>query len=454
MTCRHVIVVGGGAAGALAALHLLRVRADGFWVTMVDPAGRLGRGVAYGTDSPSHLLNARARSMSAFEDQPGHFTDWLAAAGLGHDPDRYAERRLYGRYLEEALRPYAAGGGDGRLAHIRGVAREIVETGHGVRVELADGAAILGQAAILAVGHGLRPELPRPATAPAEGDVLILGTGLGMVDAALDLLDAGHPGPIVALSRRGLAPQPHGPRVAMRLEPADIPLGTHLTWLMRWLRAETRALALTGAAWGDVVDALRPHVPAIWASLPLDARRRFLRHARPWWDAHRHRMAPEVARRIAAARAEGRLRVLAGRVVERRDGPDGAAVTWRARGSGELHSRRFAAVIDCTGPRSGPVAADPLVASLVAAGAARPDPLGLGLEVTPDLAPLRPSRASPSGRLLAVGPLTAPLAWETYAIPEIRAQCARAARLLAEAIDPGIALPAGRVEVRRWSALD
>lgn len=456
MICRDVIVIGGGAAGALAALALLRDRSAGFRVMIVDPAERLGHGLAYGTASASHLLNARARSMSAIEDEPAHFTEWLAAAtGQGGPlPNVYAERRLYGRYLEDSLRRYAPGTGDGRLMHLRGIVTEVAETDDGVRVELADGAAAVGQAAIIAVGHGLRAGPPEPALAPAAGDVLILGTGLGMVDAVLDLLDAGHAGSIVALSRRGLSPQPHGPRAVARLDAAGIPLGAHLSHLMRWLRAEARAGEAAGFAWADVIDALRPHVPAIWAGLPLAARRRFLRHARPWWDTHRHRMAPEVAARIAAARESGRLRVLAGRVVERSDAPDGIAVTWRARGTAELHSRRFAAVIDCTGPRAVPAAEERLMATLIRSGVARTDPLGVGIEVTCDLAPLRRSWRPPSGRLLAVGPVTAPLAWETYAVPEIRAQCAHAARILAETIDPGVVVPPATVREFRWSGTE
>jgi len=429
MTGPHVLVVGGGASGALIAAHLLRDRPSGYRVTVIEPAA-LGRGLAYGTRSRSHLLNARASNMSAFEDAPQDFVDWLAVEDPGAGADSYAERRRYARYLEHVLLRATDGGRGGRLMHIRDAAVAVTEVAQGVRIELASGPSVVGQAAVLAVGHGLLAGPPAPLASAPEGDVLILGTGLGMVDEVLNLIDVGHAGRIVALSRRGQAPQAHRSRGRMRLDPADVPFGTSLSWLMRWLRAEAEAEMRAGVHWGDLVDAVRPHVPQIWGNLPPEARRRFLRHLRPWWDSHRHRMAPEIARRIHGAQSGGRLTIAAGRVLAREDGADGSLVTWRPRGSGEIRSGRFARVIDCTGPRHGPVAADGLLSSLIAAGVARPDPLGLGIEVGHDFGVLRRAGPLPSRRIYAIGPITAPLAWEAYAVPEIRRQCALLTRAL------------------------
>ncbi len=434
MTGPHVLVIGGGASGALAAAHLLRGATPNFRVTVIDPSDRLGRGLAYATTSPSHLLNARACRMSAFEDAPQDFADWLAADKPGAGADCYAERYRYGRYLEEVLLRSTAGGRDGRLMHIRDTAISLTEFTQGVQVELAGGTSVLGQAAILAVGHGLLAERPATPKVAPRGDVLILGTGLGMVDEVLNLIDAGHTGRIVALSRRGQMPQAHQSRGSTRLDAADIPFGTNLSYLMRWLRAEAKAEALAGVHWGDLVDALRPHVPQIWANLPLQTRDRFLRHARPWWDTHRHRMAPEVACRIHSAQANGRLTTVAGRVLAQEDDPEGHVVVWRARGSDKPRTSRYARVIECTGPRRAPVAGDPMLMALITAGVARPDPLGLGIEVSAGFGVLRRSSRVPSPRLFAIGPVTAALAWEVYAVPEIRRQCAVIAESLGTAL--------------------
>jgi uncharacterized NAD(P)/FAD-binding protein YdhS len=38
----------------------------------------------------------------------------------------------------------------------------------------------------------------------------------------------------------------------------------------------------------------------LWHAADLKQRRRFIRHLRPWWDIHRHRIAPQVHERIRA----------------------------------------------------------------------------------------------------------------------------------------------------------
>ncbi|TIP31691.1 MAG: FAD-dependent oxidoreductase, partial [Mesorhizobium sp.] len=53
----------------------------------------------------------------------------------------------------------------------------------------------------------------------------------------------------------------------------------------------------------------------IWQNWPSSAKRRFVEHTKAWWDIHRHRMAPEVYARVIEAVRSGRIRLVAGRVV-------------------------------------------------------------------------------------------------------------------------------------------
>jgi uncharacterized NAD(P)/FAD-binding protein YdhS len=70
---QHFVIVGGGASGALMAAHLLRGEPSPIRVTIVEKGADLGRGLAYSTANPSHLLNVRAANMSAYAGDPDHF---------------------------------------------------------------------------------------------------------------------------------------------------------------------------------------------------------------------------------------------------------------------------------------------------------------------------------------------------------------------------------------------
>ncbi|WP_353682915.1 FAD/NAD(P)-binding protein [Mesorhizobium sp.] len=64
------------------AAHLLRSGNAGLEVTIVEKRASLGRGLAYSTDLPEHVLNVRAANMSAFADDPDHFARWLKARSI------------------------------------------------------------------------------------------------------------------------------------------------------------------------------------------------------------------------------------------------------------------------------------------------------------------------------------------------------------------------------------
>jgi hypothetical protein len=102
--------------------------------------------------------------------------------------------------------------------------------------------------------------------------------------------------------------------------------------LMRRLRDEAEGARLQGVAWQSVLDSLRPITAEIWQRLPLQEQRRFLRHARRWWDVHRHRTAPGIAQQLRGLVDQGYLRVEAARVVAREPIGRHIRVSYRRRG--------------------------------------------------------------------------------------------------------------------------
>ena len=428
-----VAIVGAGFSGLLTAIHLLEHDPD-VTVRLVEQAGRLGPGRAYSAGNADHRLNVRAANMSAFPDRPDHFVEWLREAGQAHDRDAFVSRGRYGEYLQNLLR--AAMGEDGhpgRLLLEQDEAIAAERRGRGFRLRLALGRTLEVDALVLAVGLG--PPRPVPGASAAAlatsayvadpwtldpdalppGDILLVGCGLTMVDVALAVARPDRR--LTAVSRRGLLPHRHAPSAPAQLPPG--PLDTPL----RALRALRRLSRETG--WRSAVDGVRPITPAIWSNWTLQARRRFLRHARAWWDIHRHRMAPDVADRIDGLRETGRLEVVAARLDAIEPGDFGLDAWLRLRGATAPERRRFAAVVNCTG-LSGDIASSPLLADLARQGLLRPDAFGLGADTDAELRVLGRSGV-PSAGLYAVGPLTRAARWEAVAVPDLRSQTAELA---------------------------
>ena len=198
---------------------------------------------------------------------------------------------------------------------------------------------------------------------------------------------SGHRGPIVALSRRGLLPQAHRRVEPQPITETELPSPARLSSFLNWLRARAREEMQSGGDWRSVFDGLRPHVQAIWRAMPSRSRQRFLEHARPWWDIHRHRMAPEVEAKIRALQESGQLRILPGHLLKVDAKRDGASVSIRPRASEAVVRLEVSRIVSCRGLTSDPRrSSNPLVAQLVAEGYARADPLGIGLDVDNDCA--------------------------------------------------------------------
>ncbi len=469
---RQIAVVGAGFTGSLLAAHLLRGARAPLVVHLIEYGHRPGTGVAYSTPNGTHVLNVRAYNMSAYPDDPRHFLRWLWSRADGPVPDQppsghaFVSRALYGAYIQDVLaEAQAEAPAHARLNQIRGEAVDVrTETSSGnrpaVHVRLGDGRVVSADTAALCIGNfpPSPPCLASPTAAEAfaserfigdpwdaaaiaridgQAAVAILGTGLTMVDTVLTLLDQGHRGPITAVSRRGLLPLRHEetrPYTSF-LHPDVLP-STVLDVLIA-LKADARRAAAAGYDWRSAFDALRPHHHRIWAHLPMEERQRFLRHARPFWEVHRHRMAPQVADRIAAARAGGQLSILPGRLKDAALTADGLELTVVERGGGRERLLTAGALINATGTNCDYTRIrHPLVRSLLDRGIARPDALRLGLDVTEGGAVIA-ADGTPSPRLLAFGPVAKAPFWEMTAVPELRSQCAEAARRILDGLDAG-----------------
>ncbi|MBZ9963806.1 FAD/NAD(P)-binding protein [Mesorhizobium sp. BR1-1-2] len=437
-----IIIVGGGASGVVLAAHLLRQPNPDLRVTLIEKRPHFGQGIAYSTLLSAHVLNVSAAGMSAYADDPGNFWRWLLERRLA-TPEQapvYAPRSIYARYLGELLEDLEAREREtGRLRLIHEESLSISPTASGVEVALANGTSVVAHLAVLATGHDEVPAMGQghAVRMGSEADtaldpdrsVMVLGTGLSMVDAFLALEQRGHRAEIVAVSRRGLLPSPHRKGNPIKLDVADIPLGTQLSYFVGWFRDLIRENQKAGIDWRDVVDGLRPFNQKIWQNWPASAKRRFVEHTKAWWDIHRHRMAPEVHSRVTQAVQSGRIRLVAGRVVDIAAGQE-FTVQVQSRHTKRLERFKVARIYDCSGiVRDISASSNSVVRSLVDRSLARPDPLRIGLDVTANCEIIA-GDGTVSRKILAVGPLTRGTFFEIDAIPDIRVQCARLSKQL------------------------
>ncbi len=453
-----IAIIGAGFSGSLVATHLLKTAHQPLCIKLIDCRHAFGQGVAYSTQSPHHLLNVAAGKMSAFADEPEHFLQWLCShrhqldLPIDLSAKSFIPRSIYGLYLQSILETaIATASPQVQLEAITDEVVAIKPEGDRVRVLLRQGATFSADQAVLALGNApkslpgeplsLPPSCHRHAWSTAALDdlaqdatVLLVGTGLTMVDMVVSLHDRQHQGPIYAISRRGLAPLVHQTiqPYAAWLAPAIAAKTTR--GLVAQIRREVQTATQQGYDWRSVIDALRPVIPQLWQQLPHSEQRRFLNHVLPYWDVHRHRIAPAMATIVNTLRETGQLTLLAGRILSYQPTEQGLAVTIRQRRSSTEQALRVDRLVNCTGisvdyRRSSAA----LIANLREQGLIRPNALGLGLDTTPDGTVLD-AQGQPSRWLHTLGPPRKGDLWETTAVPELRQQALALASTLLQSL--------------------
>jgi uncharacterized NAD(P)/FAD-binding protein YdhS len=450
----RVAIIGGGFAGATVAAQVLRTSSADVSVVLVERSANVGRGIAYGTPCAQHLLNVPAKNMSAYPDDPEHFLRW---ARLNHEvnvkPCDFLPRQVYGRYVafvlqqEIELHP-------GRFERVQDEAVSVSRLGGMAEIQLLNGGTLLADKVVLALGNFPPGDLRLPGKTPhsqhyisdpwapgaldaisqdqGQGEdqsVLLVGSGLTSVDVAIALRGQGFSGTIHLLSRHGLLPQNHK-TTAIWTPFWDENSPRTVRGLLRLIRTQVEAAQKLGSGWRAVIDSLRPFTATIWRSLSRQERRRFLRHVRPYWEVHRHRVAPEIGVPLASQIQNGQVEIHAGRMVAYAEDANGVDVTYRDRKTGEFKSLRVGHVVNCTGPEVDCRRIENLLLTkLMREKMARPDPLSLGLDTSEDGA-LIDAQGSASDFLYALGPSRKGSLWETTAVPEIRVQASQLATLL------------------------
>lgn len=439
----RLVIVGGGFTGIALVIHAVRAASRPLDITVIEPDARLGHGVAYGATDPAHRINVPAGRMGLFAGDMDQVTRWCFAEGLlpdagsdaGHG-DFYVPRSVYGRFMQDVLRETLAAASERvTFRHRATRARRLIRDGDSWRVELDNEAAVEGDMVALCCGHAApappcavdaavraNPKFVANPWAPgaydgigADDRVLIVGTGLTMADAVVSLLDRGQAGRMTAISRRGLLPRGHGLFINnLDILDGQSPPVTALG-LLRLVREALRRLEPVWG-WQAVLDSVRAQLPDLWGALSAPERRRVAGRLLPYWEVHRFRISPRIGDALTKAQATGLLAVERAALEGISAGGSCFAVTLRQPG-GLVTSRRYDAVVLCTGPEKNP-RKDPFLAGVIADGWGRLDDLEFGLAADPG-SRLLGLDGTPIAGLYAFGPLTRASFGEMTGAPDI-----------------------------------
>jgi uncharacterized NAD(P)/FAD-binding protein YdhS len=464
VTLKTVAIIGGGFCGTVAAANLARLAKVPLRVVVIHSGSPFGRGVAYGTKQPEHLLNVAARNMSAFPDRPNHFVDWLGTRSEYADVpepvlrEQFIPRKTYGDYLQALLFWHTRGAGNTnvQLDIVHGEAFDVVVGPERAAVVVEGHPTIEADKVLLATGNPPPAELPFAAgfqhprflqnpwklpdfsqTDPRENIVLV-GAGLTMIDVFLTLSSCRWQGTIFAVSRTGLLPLSHFHGVAHPEFPPADPTHLGLSALVNLMEEHCARLRNQGENPAIVVDKLRPFTQRIWQHFSIAERERFLREYRTRWNVVRHRVAQSIHEQVTTAISAKALQVLQGRIGELSSGSAGVKLTVTTK-AGEHIPLEAGWVINCTGPlesyRNSPSA---LYQNLFDRGLVQADALDMGIKADADFV-VTDGGGHCSEFLFAIGPMLKGSLWETTAVPELRIQALRVAEKMLAALQGGAA---------------
>jgi uncharacterized NAD(P)/FAD-binding protein YdhS len=450
---RIIAIIGGGFTGTMTLANLLRFGGQTktpLHIVMFDRQPAFGEGIAYRTNDSRHLLNVPARRMSAWPDQPDDFLNFAQSRDASVKPSDFLPRKIYGQYIRKTLLDLAESAGDqlsAEMVHDEATClKPLAESGWSIQT--SSGQSLQADLVVVTMGH-------RPPDDPLTGrwigprhrfiadpwaalvlsqigpneSVLLLGSGLTAVDAILTLNRTNRIAPLIVVSRRGLIPMPHSlePKPAAdvsELVEQWLDPSTPLTArrLVSALRQKVDDEAKAGIDWRQVIDGLRPVISKLWERLTTPERRRFLSRVRPFWEIHRHRMAPEVAETVQRFQKEGKLQLSSGALIAASADADGVDVTLSIGTGDAKRTARVSWVINCTGPGvHNRHTTHPILRPLIEAGTLREDELHLGLHTDP-MGRAIDANNQVVRTLLVAGTLRKSTLWESTAVPELRQQ--------------------------------
>ncbi len=435
-TSFDVAIIGFGFSGVMVLTQLVEKAHTPMHIAVFDGSVHAGKGPAYATQRPEHLLNVRAGRMSAYPDKPTHFYDWCqsqdgkkAASDLGYNgaitPDTFVPRAIYGCYLD-AIQRHTNTLALQKHITITHISEDVINftANHGIFTATAEYQAAqvvvaCGFAFKHGFGHGVISEpwhFDFESLRNQGGHVALIGTGLTAVDTIMSLIGVRFQGQITAISGSATFPKPHTPETQATL-PAVPPLPARRTLasVLKHIRQAIRLCDAHNISWQFAMDAYRHDTPAIWQSISATEQRKFLRRYFSIWNLYRHRMAPEINTVLHIAMESMQLHLIKARCRSVENG----VMQLDSGGSPEHLNCDY--IFDCTGPSYTHL--PEFMSMLVENGHISIHESGVGFKAHND-GLLSTSNEKP---IYGIGAILLGARLETTAVPELRQQAAHTA---------------------------
>lgn len=445
-----VIIIGGGASGMLVGVNLLRNCKSALKIVAINSGESVG--VAYHPISENHLLNVMTGKMSVFPDEPDHFVRWLITDHSYSDIEietlgkTYLPRKVYGEYLKavwnEAIKSKQ------EVIDVEMINSRVIDISRNndgqFTIKLREEKEVVANYVVLATGNA-PPRNPSIRSLnfyqslryyhnpwkhssvenlEADKDILIIGNGLTMVDTVLSIIERKHKGTIYSISPNGFGILQHRhngvPYNGMVREVDNV---KDLHQLVSLFNKHVKKIRRLGLSAEPLIDSLRPLTQSLWMSFTISEKKKFMTRLRHLWGVARHRLPIQVYDHIQKLKIEGKLKVMAGSIINFIEENDGVLVEFFEKKSKTSQTLRVDRVINCTGPEVDiQKMDDQLFKNLIDSGLITPDPLNIGLQADSKTLQIVDGHQKLVSRFFVLGGLLRGLLWESTAIPEIRSQ--------------------------------
>jgi uncharacterized NAD(P)/FAD-binding protein YdhS len=452
-TAFSVVIAGGGFCGMMTLVNLARKADREIKIVLINKEYKIARGIAFKSYSDLHVLNVEARNMSAFPDQPDHFIQWCenhpeVKKKKSEIPFTFFPRNLYGSYLDDIFNNTIKNLPDFVTVEIlTDEVSDIKKSEDQLIVFTSGGKKFIADKVVLATGNSepgppnlsdksflnSKKYFPNPWKEEAvtglsnDSAVLIIGAGLTMVDVIIGLIEKNYTGKIISLSPHGFNILPHKKSRPQRYILDELSPPYTLENLFRLFYKHIRQARKHGETGETVVDAIRAKTQEIWQELTLDDKKKFMTHLRHLWGVARHRLPAYIHQQMQFLIKDGKLKVIAGRIIEINEPDNDVEVHIQKRKDQTELVIHVARVINCTGPQTDIRRQNcALYNNLTENGMIRPDEMNLGVDATAN-GQVIDSSGNISDQLFAIGSLLKGKLWESTAVPELRLQAMKVA---------------------------